>query len=75
MASPLRSFSVTAGSDIPECMICSEWFDDKDADLIPRNLACGHSLCSSEALVGPAVLYVTQGCVKIHCVLPNFIAF
>lgn len=34
----------------PECSICSERYDDSDEDLIPRNLACGHSLCSSKLL-------------------------
>lgn len=40
-----RSFSVDS---CPECPICSERYDDQDSDLIPRNLACGHSMCSSE---------------------------
>jgi len=40
-----RSFSLT---EAPECTICSERYDDVDDDLIPRNLACGHSLCSSK---------------------------
>ena len=38
-----RSFSLM---DTPECPICNERYDDLDDDLIPRNLACGHSLCS-----------------------------
>ena len=38
-----RSFSLM---DTPECPICNERYDDLDDDLIPRNLSCGHSLCS-----------------------------
>ena len=35
-------------SEPPECTICSERYDVDEEDLIPRNLACGHSMCSSE---------------------------
>ena len=44
------SFSLSEVTSIggPECSICSERYDDQDKDLIPRNLSCGHSMCSSE---------------------------
>ena len=42
------SFSLSEASGGPECSICSEHYDDQDGDLIPRNLSCGHSMCSSE---------------------------
>ena len=42
------SFSLSEASGGPECSICSEHYDDQDRDLIPRNLSCGHSMCSSE---------------------------
>lgn len=43
------SISLTEGQ-APECTICSERYDDSEEDLIPRNLACGHSMCSSKWL-------------------------
>ena len=36
----------TSISETPECSICSERYDADEDDLIPRNLACGHSMCS-----------------------------
>lgn len=42
------SFSLSEAASGPECSICSEHYDDQDSDLIPRNLSCGHSMCSSE---------------------------
>lgn len=44
----LPSISVNDTGQTPECSICSEKYDDSDEDLIPRNLSCGHSLCSSK---------------------------
>lgn len=43
-----RSMSLT--SDTPECNICNWYYDDEDEDLVPRNLDCGHSFCSSESV-------------------------
>lgn len=42
------SLSMSEVHSGPECSICSEHYDDHDSDLIPRNLSCGHSMCSSE---------------------------
>ena len=42
------SLSLSEVPNGPECSICSEHYDDQDGDLIPRNLSCGHSMCSSE---------------------------
>jgi hypothetical protein len=33
-------------SEPPECPICSERYDPDQEDLVPRNLSCGHSMCS-----------------------------
>lgn len=56
------SLSVNDSGQTPECSICSERYDDSDEDLIPRNLACGHSLCSSKLLqqLGPAQLVLIE---------------
>lgn len=43
------SFSLSEAPGGPECSICSEHYDDQDSDLIPRNLSCGHSMCSSKS--------------------------
>ncbi len=59
-AMALIAMASSLSSDVPECMICNDFFDDKDADLIPRNLACGHSLCTST----PVTLYT---CTIVAC--------
>lgn len=40
--------SISVNEQTPECTICSERYDDSVEDLIPRNMSCGHSMCSSE---------------------------
>lgn len=62
-----RSFSLM---DTPECPICSERYDDLDDDLIPRNLACGHSLCSRKRfLLCCCCCCTAKACV---CIAPGY---
>lgn len=53
-------------SEPPECPICNEHYDADEEDLIPRNLACGHSMCSREFYNEIATIFVESYAQSYH---------
>lgn len=69
MSSPSNVFleRIVSVADAPECSICSERYDTEDDELMPRNLACGHSFCSRCIGKLTSSGRVVEGGVSISC--------
>lgn len=43
--------AVDSSGQSPECQVCLGAYTDSEADMVPRSLQCGHSLCSGEGVM------------------------